>query len=68
VTKSKQGKRLTLMWWKREIQMATMHKKLMIIKPYFIRLPKNDQTLLKKNARNHLLINICKEKKWYKNI
>jgi hypothetical protein len=49
VTKSKQGKkRLTLMWWNREIQMAEMHKKLMIIKPYFKRLPKNDQTPQKK--------------------
>jgi hypothetical protein len=49
VTNSKQGKkRLTLMWWKREIQMAAMHKKLMIIKPNFKRLPKNDQPLLKK--------------------
>jgi len=28
--------------------MAAMHKKLMIIKPYFIRLPKNDQPLLNK--------------------
>jgi hypothetical protein len=43
--------------------MVAMHKKLMIIKPYFIRLPKNDQPLLKKKARNCLLINICKEKK-----
>jgi hypothetical protein len=46
------------MWWKGESLMAAMHKKLMIIKPYFIRLPKNDQPLLKKNARNCLLINI----------
>jgi hypothetical protein len=41
--------------------MAAMHKKLMIIKTYFKRLPKNDQTP-QKNARNCLLINICQEK------
>jgi hypothetical protein len=67
VTKSKQGKKVLIFFWKRGIQMAAMHKRLMIIKPYFIRLPKNDQSLLKKKCQELLAHQyLQRKKKWYK--
>lgn len=55
MTNPKQGKkRLTLIWLKREIQIAAMHKKLMIIKSYFIRLQKMTNHFSKKKKGQEL--------------
>jgi hypothetical protein len=48
--------------------MAAIHKEFMIIKPYLIRLPENDQTLLKKSQELPARQYLQREKKWYKNI